>query len=59
MGKTQDMMQRKNQPRVDNADRKERIMQARNLIYDKKTAVSGKAVEALLQSDSLVPIAVR
>lgn len=58
MGTTQDMKQRKSEPRVDDADRKDRIMRARNLIYDKKTAVNGKAVEALLQSDSLVPVVV-
>lgn len=58
MGTTQDMLQRKLAPRVDNDDRKTRITQARSIIYDNRNAVDGKAVEALLKSDSLVPISV-
>jgi hypothetical protein len=59
MGKEQDMKQRRTLPRVDDKDRKERVAEARKLIYDKRTAVNGKAVESILQFDSLVPISVR
>lgn len=58
MGREQDMKERKTIPRVDDDDRKRRINETRNLIYNKKTAVSGNAVEDLLKYDSLVPISV-
>lgn len=58
MGMEQDMRQRKMEVRRDDEDRKRRISQARELIYIKKTAVSGKAVEELLKYDSLTPISV-
>lgn len=58
MGMEEDMIQRKLGVRADNDDRKERVLQARKLIYEKKRAVDNKDVEELLKYDSLVPIAV-
>lgn len=58
MGTMLDMKERKEASRIDDDDRKGRIRQARDLIYQKRTAVDGKAVEELLKVDSLVPISV-
>jgi hypothetical protein len=52
MGKHRDMTQRKTLARVDDLNR-------RNRVYEKNYAVDSKAVENILQVDSLVPTAVR
>lgn len=60
MGTKEDMLNRINNSRVDDLNRKRKIKDARALIYakGKPAAVDGKKVEALLKSESLVPISV-
>src|SRR6266404_2607965 len=53
------MTQRKTLARVDNLSRHNRAASAREVIYEKNYAVDSKAVENILQVDSLVPTAVR
>lgn len=57
MGTEEDMLNRINNSRVDDSNRKKKIKDARELIYakGKPAAVDGKKVEALLKSESLVP----
>jgi hypothetical protein len=59
MGKPRDMAQRQTLARVDNVSRRSRVEAARRSIYEENFAVDSARVEKLLQSDSLVPTAVR
>lgn len=59
MGMVRDMRQRKTSARVDDEDRRYRVVAARRAIYEKNYAVNSKAVNRLLQEDSLVLTAVR
>ena len=59
MGMVRDMRQRKTSARVDNEDRRHRVVAARRAIYEKNYVVNSKAVNRFLQEDSLVPTAVR
>jgi hypothetical protein len=52
------MVQRISLERVDDLHRRNRIGVAREIIYTKNFKTDSKAVEALLQEDSLVPTAV-
>jgi hypothetical protein len=45
--------------RADDVSRRNRVASAREIIYEKNYAVDSKAVDNLLQVDSLVPTAVR
>ena len=45
--------------RVDDLSHRNRVASAREIIYEKKYAVDSKAVENILQVDSLVPTTVR
>jgi hypothetical protein len=58
MGMHRDMVQRETLARVDDLSRRNRVASAREIIYEKKYAVDSKAVENILQIDSLVPTAV-
>jgi len=58
MGMRRDMIQRRTLARIDNVKRRNRVETAREKIYEKGYVVDSKAVEALLQEDSLVPTAV-
>ena len=58
MGKKQDMAQRISRARVDGLERRGRVKAAREIIYAKNLKTDTKAVEDLLQKDSLVPTAV-
>jgi hypothetical protein len=57
MGMRRDMAQRMSLARVDNLERRRRIKAAREIIYLKNYRTDSKAVEDLLQQDSLVPTA--
>jgi hypothetical protein len=59
MGQHRDMTQRETLARVDDVSRRNRVASAREIIYEKNYAVDSKAVDNLLQVDSLVPTAVR
>ena len=59
MGMARDMSQRKTSAQVDDEDRRHRVMAAHRAIYKKNYAVNSKAVNRLLQEDSLVPTTVR
>ena len=50
-----DLLQRGLSSRSDTAHRREKIMSARKLIYEKHYAVDAAQVEALLKDESLVP----
>jgi len=52
------MVQRISRARVDDLDRRSRVTAAREIIYAKGYKTDSKAVEDLLQKDSLVPTAV-
>jgi len=54
-----DLLQRSLLSRSDTAHRREKIMSARKLIYEKHYAVDGAQVEELLKDESLVPTTVR
>jgi hypothetical protein len=58
MGKHRDMVQRISLKRVDDLNRRSRIEAAREIIYVKNYKTDSKAVEALLQEDSLIPTTV-
>jgi hypothetical protein len=58
MGRRRDMTQRQTLARTDDVKRRNRVETARELIYRKNYGISSKAVERLLQEDSLVPTAV-
>src|ERR1700679_3384954 len=58
MGKHRDMMQRRTLARIDNVKRRNLVKAAREKIYEKNYVVDSKAVERLLQEESLVPTAV-
>lgn len=53
------MAQRKTLARVDDQDRRNRVMAARRAIYEKNHSVNSAAVNRLLQKDSLVPTEAR
>lgn len=59
MGMRRDMAQRRTLARIDDVKRRDRIETAREKIYEKGYVVDSRAVEDLLQEDSLVPTAVR
>jgi hypothetical protein len=52
------MAQRMSLARVDDTKRRSRVKAAREVIYVKNCTIDSKAVENLLQEDSLVPTAV-
>jgi hypothetical protein len=58
MGMRRDMAQRGTLARMDNVKHRARIETAREKIYEKGYVVDSRAVEDLLQEDSLVPTAV-
>jgi hypothetical protein len=58
MGMRRDMAQRGTLARMDDVKRRARIETAREKIYEKGYVVDSRAVEDLLQEDSLVPTAV-
>lgn len=58
MGMRRDMAQRRALARMDDVKRRARIETAREKIYEKGYVVDSRAVEDLLQEDSLVPTAV-
>lgn len=55
MGKPRDMMQRNSLLRVDDARRRNRVVAARKILYEKQYTVNSKAIENLLHGESLVP----
>jgi hypothetical protein len=55
LGMDRDMSQRKTMARVDDHQRRHKILSARRFIYDLNHAVNSAAVEALLRKESLVP----
>src|ERR1700676_583139 len=58
MGMRRDMAQRRTLAQIDDVKRRNRVETAREKIYEKGYVVDSKAVEALLQEESLVPTAV-
>jgi hypothetical protein len=58
MGMHRDMAQRMSLARVDDMKRRSRVKATREVIYVKNCTIDSKAVENLLQEDSLVPTAV-
>jgi hypothetical protein len=58
MGSHRDMVQRMSLKRVDDLNRRSHIEAAREIIYMKNYKTDSKAVEALLQQDSLIPTTV-
>ena len=58
MGMQQDMTQRKNLVRIDDANRRYIVKVAREHIYEKRNGINSKGVENLLQETSLVPTTV-
>jgi hypothetical protein len=58
MGKYLDMRRRKTLARIDDVKRRNRVEIARKIIYEKNYGISSRAVEKLLQEDSLVPTTV-
>jgi hypothetical protein len=58
MGMHRDMMQCMSLARVDNLEWRRRIKAAREIIYLKNYKTDSKAVEDILQQDSLVPTVV-
>jgi len=59
LGTTSDMKLRTEQLRSDTTERREKIIQARNFIYDKGYVVNSKNVDNLLKEESYVPTEVR
>lgn len=55
LGLPQDLRKRSTLARVDNYSRQAKVDSARRLIHEKHYALDGKAVNALLQTQSLVP----
>lgn len=55
IGTATDMHQRKSLLRVDNSHRRDKIIVARRVIYEKQYQVNSKAVEWMLQTESWVP----
>lgn len=53
-----DRKQRTTKRRIDDNQRKQKVIRARGLIYEKNYAVDSKAVERILQDQSLVPTSV-
>lgn len=58
MGTQQDMAQRRLLIRVDDDERRDKVLNARNLIYERNYAVNSTHVEALLKEQSLIPTVV-
>lgn len=58
MGMPRDMAQRTTLARNDNENRQRRVAAARRAIYENNYAVNSKAVNEMLQEDSLVPTTV-
>lgn len=58
LGTPRDMLQRTALARVDNDDRKRKVGIAREIIYNKNSAIHNDHVEAYLQGQSLVPTTV-
>ena len=58
MGMQQDMTQRKNLVRIDDANRRYIVKVAHEHIYEKRNGINSKGVENLLQETSLVPTTV-
>jgi hypothetical protein len=50
-----DMCQRKTLARVDDNNRRGKVIAARRIIYEKNYQINSAAVDAILQSESLVP----
>jgi hypothetical protein len=59
MGQHRDRTRRETLTQVDYMSRRNRVASAREIIFEKNYAVDSKAVENLLQFDSLVLTAVR
>lgn len=55
MGMIMDMRRRKTKARHDDESYREKIRNARALIYDDKLAVNGNRIDNLLKDQSLVP----
>jgi hypothetical protein len=55
MGKVRDMKMRKSLARVDDQERRYKVELARGFIYNNDYLVNSKAVERVLQPESLVP----
>ena len=49
------MTQRKTLARIDDANRRDHVKDARKLIYEKSNGINSKGVQILLQETSLVP----
>jgi hypothetical protein len=58
MGTRQDIAERQLLLRVDDANRRGKILDARRIIYERNYAVNSTQVEALLKDDSLIPTVV-
>jgi hypothetical protein len=55
MGMTRDLAQRVSLSRVNDVDRRSRVLAARTAIYESNHPVNGAAIKRLLDQDSLVP----
>jgi hypothetical protein len=58
MGTRRDMSQRQSLIRVDDADRRNKVLSARRLIYESNYATNSTRIEAHLKDESLTPIMV-
>jgi len=58
MGKPQDMVQRRTLARIDDIRRRTRVKAAQQSIYEKNNVINSRAVEDLMQEESLVPTSV-
>ena len=55
LGTVDDIKKRKTLARVDNMAKQDKVLKARNLIYEGNAAVDNNEVEKLLKDESLVP----
>lgn len=58
MGTQEDTAQRRLLVRIDDDERRDKVLNARNLIYERNYAVNSTHVEALLKEQSLIPTVV-
>ena len=59
LGMSRDMIQRRTLARVDDINRRYKVLAARRVIYEKHYQINSAAVEGLLRDESLVPTLVR
>ena len=58
MGMQRDMTQQKTLARINDANRRDHVKVAHELIYEKSNGINSKGVQNLLQETSLVPTTV-